>query len=56
MRRPCRHRLGCVRRTGDVPLDANGTVVCKQIGPLDMDTWRSKFLPLISGEKKGPCT
>jgi len=37
-------------------IDADGTVVCKQIGPLDMDTWRSKFLPLISGAKKGPCT
>jgi len=37
-------------------IDANGTVICKQIGPLDMETWRDKFLPLISGEKKGPCT
>jgi cytochrome c biogenesis protein CcmG/thiol:disulfide interchange protein DsbE len=37
-------------------IDASGMVVCKQIGPMDMDTWRRRFLPLISGEKKGPCT
>ena len=36
-------------------VDANGMIVCKQIGPLDMETWRTKFLPLIRGAK-GPCT
>jgi cytochrome c biogenesis protein CcmG/thiol:disulfide interchange protein DsbE len=36
-------------------VDASGVVICKQIGPLDMETWRRKFLPLINGAK-GPCT
>jgi len=36
-------------------VDGNGMIVCKQIGPLDMATWRKKFLPLIQGAK-GPCT
>jgi cytochrome c biogenesis protein CcmG/thiol:disulfide interchange protein DsbE len=35
-------------------VDANGMIVCKQIGPLDIETWRNKFLPVIQGAK-GPC-
>src|SRR5262245_10007075 len=37
-------------------IDGNGKVACKQVGPLDMQTWRDKFLPIIDGRKKGPCT
>ena len=36
-------------------VDARGMVVCKQIGPMDMEIWRKKFLPLINGAK-GPCS
>jgi cytochrome c biogenesis protein CcmG/thiol:disulfide interchange protein DsbE len=33
-------------------VDAHGIVVYKHIGPLDLEIWRSKFLPLIGAAKE----